>query len=84
MNHRPESITSENRSQHCILLTRARDALFLTLDRLRSPSVDPAHPLNSQLHVHLEEIETQLARIDPDSNRKSSDCPPVEKKEELA
>lgn len=70
VNHRPESITSENRSQHIILLTRARDAFYLTLDRLRCPSVDPNHPLNTQLQDHLEKIEKQLAMIDPDNSLK--------------
>ncbi|KAL0279441.1 UNVERIFIED_CONTAM: hypothetical protein PYX00_000995 [Menopon gallinae] len=69
VNQRPESITSENRSQHVILLTRARDAFFLTLERLRNPGVDYDHPLNSQIHTHLEEIESQLARIDTDSSK---------------
>lgn len=32
-----ESVTSEMRSQHTILLTQARDTLYLTLDRLRMP-----------------------------------------------
>lgn len=68
VNQWPESLTSENRSQHVILLTKARDAFFLTLERLRSPGVDYDHPLNSQIHTHLEEIESQLAQIDTDSS----------------
>ncbi|KAK6642589.1 hypothetical protein RUM43_004091 [Polyplax serrata] len=68
VNHLPESITSENRSQHITLLTRAREAFYLTLDRLRSPNVDLDHPLNSELQDHLEDIEKQLAMIDSDNS----------------
>lgn len=59
-----ESITSEMRSRHIILLTRARDALYVTLDRIRS---DKKHPLNQALPEEIEDIETRLARIDPDT-----------------
>ncbi|GLG99976.1 E3 SUMO-protein ligase RanBP2 [Gryllus bimaculatus] len=61
-----ELITSEMRSRHIILLTKVRECLYLTLDRLRSPGVDRKHPLNAELSAHIEEIESQLARIDPD------------------
>ncbi|XP_067013935.2 E3 SUMO-protein ligase RanBP2 [Anabrus simplex] len=63
---RGELITSEMRSQHIILLAKVRESLYLTLDRLRSPGVDPKHPLNAVISTHIEEIESQLARIDPD------------------
>lgn len=59
-----ESITSEMRSRHIILLTRARDALYLTLDRVRG---DKKHPLNHDLPDIIEDIESLLARIDPDT-----------------
>jgi len=61
-----EMITSEMRSQHIILLTKARECYYLTLDRLRSPGIDAKHPLNAELNSHIEEIESQLSRIDPD------------------
>ncbi|PSN43549.1 hypothetical protein C0J52_03693 [Blattella germanica] len=63
---RREMITSEMRSRHIILLTKARECYYLTLDRLRSPGVDAKHPLNAELNSHIEEIESQLSRIDPD------------------
>lgn len=63
---RREMITSEMRSQHIILLTKARECFYLTLDRLRSPGVDAKHPLNAELNSHIEDIESQLSRIDPD------------------
>jgi E3 SUMO-protein ligase RanBP2 len=63
---RREMITSEMRSQHIILLTKARECYYLTLDRLRSPGVDAKHPLNAELNSHIEEIESQLSHIDPD------------------
>jgi E3 SUMO-protein ligase RanBP2 len=63
---RREMVTSEMRSQHIILLTKARECYYLTLDRLRSPGVDAKHPLNAELNSHIEEIESQLSRIDPD------------------
>ncbi|XP_044270326.1 E3 SUMO-protein ligase RanBP2 [Tribolium madens] len=69
-----ESVTSEMRSQNIILLSRARDCLYLTLDRLREPSVDQKHPLNEQLGTEIEKIERLLSRIDPDcTNRNECD-----------
>ena len=61
-----ESITSETRSQRVIMLTKARNCFYLTLDRLRSPEVDQKHPLNSELFTHIADIENELKRIDPD------------------
>lgn len=66
LDQRREMITSEIRSKHIILLTKARECYYLTLDRLRSPGVDAKHPLNAELNSHIEEIESQLSRIDPD------------------
>lgn len=63
---RGEMITSEMRSQHIILLTKARECFYLTLDRLKIPGVDTKHPLNGELSAHIEEIENQLHHIDPD------------------
>ena len=70
-----ESVTSEMRSQNVILLSRARDCLYLTLDRLRDPSVDRKHSLNAILGTEIDKIERMLARIDPDldSNRNDFD-----------
>ncbi|XP_051162746.1 E3 SUMO-protein ligase RanBP2-like [Leptopilina boulardi] len=64
-----ESLTSETRSQHGILLTKARSCFYLTLDRLRSPEVDTKHPLNSELVTYIADIENELKRIDPDISR---------------
>ncbi|XP_014212224.1 E3 SUMO-protein ligase RanBP2 isoform X2 [Copidosoma floridanum] len=61
-----ESITSEMRSQHIIMLTKARNCFYLTLDRLRSPKADPKHPLNAELYIHINSIENELKAIDPD------------------
>lgn len=61
-----ENLTSEMRSQHIIMLTKARNCFYLTLDRLRSPVVNPKHPLNSVLSMHISGIENELTRIDPD------------------
>ncbi|KAG7199455.1 hypothetical protein KM043_014081 [Ampulex compressa] len=61
-----ESLTSEMRSQHIIMLSKARNCLYLTLDRLRSPGINPKHPLNSELCTHISDIENELKRIDPD------------------
>ncbi|XP_023311768.1 E3 SUMO-protein ligase RanBP2, partial [Anoplophora glabripennis] len=73
-NQNKENVTSEMRSQNIILLSRARDCLYLTLDRLREPSVDRTHPLNSQLGTEIEKIERLLSRIDPDcTNRNECD-----------
>ncbi|KAJ8928994.1 hypothetical protein NQ314_018352 [Rhamnusium bicolor] len=73
-NQNKENVTSEMRSQNIILLSRARDCLYLTLDRLREPTVDRAHPLNSQLGTEIEKMERLLSRIDPDcTNRNECD-----------
>nr|XP_023030195.1 E3 SUMO-protein ligase RanBP2 [Leptinotarsa decemlineata] len=73
-NQNKENVTSEMRSQNIILLSRARDCLYLTLDRLREPSVDKNHPLNVQLGNEIEKIERLLSRIDPDcANRNECD-----------
>ncbi|KAJ8969538.1 hypothetical protein NQ317_008618 [Molorchus minor] len=69
-----ENVTSEMRSQNIILLSRARDCLYLTLDRLREPSIDRSHPLNAQLGTEIEKMERLLSRIDPDcTNRNECD-----------
>ncbi|CAH0545652.1 unnamed protein product [Brassicogethes aeneus] len=73
-NQNKENLTSEMRSQNIILLSKARDCLYLTLDRLREPSVDRSHPLNTQLGTDIEKIERLLSRIDPDcTNRNECD-----------
>ncbi|KZC14709.1 RANBP2-like and GRIP domain-containing protein 5/6 [Dufourea novaeangliae] len=64
-----ESLTSEMRSQHIIMLSKARECFYLTLDRLRSPGTNPKHPLNSELSTHITDIENKLKRIDPDLSR---------------
>ncbi|XP_076281902.1 E3 SUMO-protein ligase RanBP2 [Lasioglossum baleicum] len=64
-----ESLTSEMRSQHIIMLSKARECFYLTLDRLRSPGSNPKHPLNSELSTHIADIENKLKRIDPDLSR---------------
>nr|CAD7394594.1 unnamed protein product [Timema cristinae] len=65
-NQSGEMITSEMRSRHIVMLTKARDALYLTLDRLRSPSMDQNHPLNAELIEHIDDVERRLNRIDPE------------------
>ncbi|XP_015115458.1 E3 SUMO-protein ligase RanBP2 [Diachasma alloeum] len=72
-----ESLTSAIRSQHVVLLGKARDCYYLTLDRLRSPGVNPHHPLNSELGTKISSIENDLKRIDPDLHRNDlnrNDC----------
>ncbi|CAL7942946.1 unnamed protein product [Xylocopa violacea] len=64
-----ENLTSEMRSQHIIMLSKARECFYLTLDRLRSPGTDPKHPLNSELSTHITDIENKLKRIDLDLSR---------------
>jgi len=64
-----ESLTSEMRSQHIIMLSKARNCLYLTLDRLRSPGINPKHPLNAELADHIATVENKLKRIDPDLGR---------------
>ncbi|KAL6255296.1 hypothetical protein P5V15_013636 [Pogonomyrmex californicus] len=64
-----ESLTSEMRSQHIIMLSKARNSFYLTLDRLRSPGTNPKHPLNSELGTYITDIENEMKRIDPDLGR---------------
>ncbi|XP_012522042.1 E3 SUMO-protein ligase RanBP2 [Monomorium pharaonis] len=64
-----ESLTSEMRSQHIIMLSKAKSSYYLTLDRLRSPGTNPKHPLNAVLGTHITDIENELKRIDPDLGR---------------
>ncbi|XP_014235888.1 ranBP2-like and GRIP domain-containing protein 3 [Trichogramma pretiosum] len=61
-----ESMSSEIRTQYIIILSKARNCFYLTLDRLRSPNADPKHPLNAELCNYITEVENKLKRIDPD------------------
>lgn len=74
MSHNKENVTSEMRSQHIILLSKSRDCLYLTLDRLREPAVDRKHPLNTELATEIEKIERLLSRIDPDICVNRNEC----------
>ncbi|KAF4521478.1 hypothetical protein B566_EDAN001775, partial [Ephemera danica] len=51
------------------LLTRTRDSLYVTLDRLRAPKVDPRHPLNVELRDHIEEVEDRINTLFPKCNK---------------
>lgn len=68
-----ENMTTQMRTQYLILLTKARDSLYLTLDRLRDPSVDRKHPLNTKLGQEIEEIEHRLASVEAASNASDYD-----------
>lgn len=73
-NQAEENITPQMRNQQLILLTKARDCLYLTLDRLRDPAVDRNHPLNAELGTEVEQIERILLRLGPDTaNRNECD-----------
>lgn len=67
-----ENLTSEMRSKHIIMLSKARDCFHLTLDRLRETKANK-HPLDEVLASHMEEVEEQLSRIDPDTCNRN-DC----------
>ncbi|CAL4133606.1 unnamed protein product, partial [Meganyctiphanes norvegica] len=72
-----ESVSSEVRSRYTILLTQARDTLYLTLDRLRMPGVDRFHSLNTQLNQELGEVEKRLNHnsidLDPSQIQRDDD-----------
>lgn len=53
------------RSKHIILLTKAREYLYLTKDRMR---IDRRCPLHENLAELIEEVESALSRIEPDSS----------------
>lgn len=74
LNQNKNNLTPQMQNQYIILLTKARDSLYLTLDRLRDPSVDRKHILNTKLGNEIEEVEHALARMDSDiSNRNESE-----------
>ena len=50
----------ESRSAANILLNKSRDALYITLDRLRSPGMERFHPLDQKLAEVIEKVETKL------------------------
>lgn len=66
LNQNKNNVTLQMQNQYIILLTKARDCLYLTLDRLRDPSVDRKHVLNTKLGNEIEEVEHALARSDSD------------------
>ncbi|XP_076059811.1 E3 SUMO-protein ligase RanBP2-like isoform X2 [Oratosquilla oratoria] len=67
-----EALSSEMRGQYNILLTQARDTLYLTLDRLRMPGIDRLHPLNTKLSQQLEEVEKCLTQLTADGEGRGS------------
>ncbi|KAK9885831.1 hypothetical protein WA026_013702 [Henosepilachna vigintioctopunctata] len=71
MDQNKESVTAEMRSQNIILLSKARDCFYLTLDRLREPSVDKGHLLNVELAPEIEKIERLLSRVDSDGDNRN-------------
>ncbi|CAG9840154.1 unnamed protein product [Diabrotica balteata] len=61
-----ESIGSEEKREVTVFLTKARDCLYLTLDRLRGSTVDPKHPINAKIGTELEQVDRLL--LDMESN----------------
>lgn len=55
-NQSRENVTSEMRSQNIILLSKVRDYLYLTSDRMRDPAVDRNHYLNTVLGTEIEKV----------------------------
>lgn len=53
----------ESRSAANILLNKAKDAFFKTLDRLRSPGMERFHPLDQRLAEVMERVETKLGNF---------------------
>ncbi|XP_060534737.1 E3 SUMO-protein ligase RanBP2 [Cylas formicarius] len=68
-----DELTDEDGAATRALLTRARDCLYLTLDRLRDPLCDRDHPLNARLAAEIDETERKLARLDPDGRSDDDD-----------
>ncbi|XP_044009025.1 E3 SUMO-protein ligase RanBP2-like [Aphidius gifuensis] len=78
ISYEKNNITSPLRSDHIIMLTKAKNCYYLTLDRLRSPGMNPNHPLNAELGNKILSIENELKKIDPDyvnhhTNRNNDD-----------
>lgn len=53
----------ESRSAANILLNKSKDALFITLDRLRSPGMERFHPLDQKLAEVMEKVESKLGNL---------------------
>ncbi|KAB7495494.1 E3 SUMO-protein ligase RanBP2, partial [Armadillidium nasatum] len=60
------SLNLNARNEYTSLLTQTRDALYLTLDRLKMPGVDLSNPLNHLLSDELTFIEHALATVTVD------------------
>lgn len=73
LNENKDGMTTQMQNQYNILLTKARDYFYLTLDRLRDPAFDRKHALNSKLGSEIEEIEHTIAQIDADITNFESD-----------
>lgn len=74
MHQNKDHITVEMQNQYIIFLNKAKDSLYLTLDRLREPSVDRNHPLNTKLAHEIEKIERAILKADPlTTNRNECD-----------
>uniref|UniRef100_A0A6P7F5L8 E3 SUMO-protein ligase RanBP2 n=1 Tax=Diabrotica virgifera virgifera TaxID=50390 RepID=A0A6P7F5L8_DIAVI len=61
-----EGIGSEKKREVTLFLTKARDCLYLTLDRLRGSTVDPKHPINSKIGTELEQVDRLLLDMESD------------------
>nr|CAG4642549.1 EOG090X078K [Evadne anonyx] len=53
----------ESRSAANMLLNKAKDSLYVTLDRLRSPRIDRFHPLDRKLAEVIERVELKLESL---------------------
>ncbi|CAE1301352.1 RANBP2 [Acanthosepion pharaonis] len=59
-----EETTSDNHSHYTVLLTKAREALYVTLDRLKG---NKSHQLNLVISQDIDDIECLLTRVDIDN-----------------
>jgi E3 SUMO-protein ligase RanBP2 len=59
-----ENLNSDVANDHKILLLKARNCFYLTLDRLRSPGTDPKHRLNAEIHTYINTVDSELPKYE--------------------
>ncbi|XP_071455699.1 E3 SUMO-protein ligase RanBP2 isoform X2 [Hetaerina americana] len=67
--HHREDITPEMRSRQVALLTKAKECLHLTEERLRMNGVDKSHPTSMGVSNELEDLDSQMDRLNISSWR---------------
>ncbi|XP_034946598.1 ranBP2-like and GRIP domain-containing protein 3 [Chelonus insularis] len=51
------------KDQYSIMLIKAKNCYYLTLDRLRCPSTNPGHPLNAEINTKIANVEDLIFKV---------------------